>query len=114
MVWAGWGVSPPADPSTSRTRPPYPPLFPRLPLQLVSSGGSDPRPLRDIVLPDLSVASARFVDQRANGGLTALHLAVVSGDLDGVQVLLRSGAAILVKSGDRGPACVGGGGAGHG
>lgn len=56
------------------------------------------RPLRDVVLPDLQVKSAKFVDMRSIGGLTPLHFAVVSGKLDAVQALLQSGASIMVKT----------------
>lgn len=56
------------------------------------------RPLRDVVLPDLQVKSAKFVDMRSIGGLTPLHFAVVSGKLDAVQGLLQSGASIMVKT----------------
>lgn len=45
------------------------------------------------------VQACRFIDQRAFGGLTALHFAVVTGSLDAVQALLRAGASIMVKSG---------------
>ena len=57
-----------------------------------------PRPLRDVITHDLSVQSAKFIDQRSIGGLTALHFAAVSGDLDTMQALLRAGASIMVKT----------------
>lgn len=41
---------------------------------------------------------SRFIDQRAFGGLTALHFAVVTGNLEAVQALLRGGASIMVKT----------------
>lgn len=56
------------------------------------------RPLRDVIVSDLQVQACRFIDQRAFGGLTALHFAVVTGNLDAVQALLRAGASIMVKS----------------
>ena len=45
------------------------------------------------------VQACRFIDQRAFGGLTPLHFAVVTGCLEAVQALLRAGASIMVKSG---------------
>lgn len=56
------------------------------------------RPLRDVVSADIQVESAKFIDQRSYGGLTPLHLAAASGNLDAVQVLLHAGAATLVKT----------------
>lgn len=41
----------------------------------------------------------RYIDQRAFGGLTPLHFAVVTGNLESVQALLRAGASIMVKTG---------------
>ncbi|KAI3431476.1 hypothetical protein D9Q98_004528 [Chlorella vulgaris] len=64
--------------------------------QVTTSDGA--RPLRDVIVSDLQVQACRFVDQRAFGGLTALHFAVVTGSLDAVQALLRGGASIMVKS----------------
>lgn len=55
-------------------------------------------PLRDAVLEDMQVRTAKFLDQRSFGGLTALHYATVSGDLDTVMELLRAGASIMVKT----------------
>jgi ankyrin repeat protein len=56
------------------------------------------RLLRDVVTDDLQVRSAKFIDQRSSGGLTALHFAAVSGHLDTLQALLKAGAAIMVKT----------------
>ena len=50
-------------------------------------------------LPAPQVQACRFIDQRAFGGLTPLHFAVVTGCLEAVQALLRAGASIMVKSG---------------
>lgn len=61
------------------------------------------RPLRDVIVSDMQVQACRFIDQRAFGGLTALHFAVVTGNLEAVQALLRGGASIMVKSGARPP-----------
>ena len=55
-------------------------------------------PLRDVVSTDLQVQTAKFIDQRSAGGLTALHFAAVSGNLETLQVLLQSGASIMVKT----------------
>lgn len=55
-------------------------------------------PLRDFVTDDLQVKSAKFIDQRSYGGLTALHFATVAGSLECVQILLRAGAATMVKT----------------
>lgn len=54
--------------------------------------------LRDYLSTDLQVKSAKFIDQRSFGGLTALHFAVVSQNLDCVQILLENGAASMVKT----------------
>ena len=56
------------------------------------------RTLRDIVVPDSQVQSAKYIDRRAFGGLTALHFATVTGNFEAVQVLLKSGAATMVKT----------------
>jgi E3 ubiquitin-protein ligase XBAT32/33 len=56
------------------------------------------RLLRDVITDDLQVHSAKYIDQRSNGGLTALHFAAVSGNLDSLQALLRAGASIMVKT----------------
>jgi len=56
------------------------------------------RLLRDVVTEDLQVRSAKFIDQRSTGGLTALHFAAVSGNLDSLLALLRAGAALMVKT----------------
>jgi len=56
------------------------------------------RTLRDIVVPDSQVQSAKYIDHRAFGGLTALHFATVTGNLEAVQVLLNAGAATMVKT----------------
>ncbi|KAG7670424.1 hypothetical protein Ndes2526A_g00178 [Nannochloris sp. 'desiccata'] len=56
------------------------------------------RLLRDVITDDLQVRSAKFIDQRSSGGLTALHFAAVSGNLDSLQALLRAGAALMVKT----------------
>lgn len=56
------------------------------------------RPLRDVVSTDLQVHTSKFIDQRSFGGLTPLHFAAVSGDLDTMQVLLHAGAATMVKT----------------
>ncbi|KAL4440336.1 hypothetical protein ABPG75_003337 [Micractinium tetrahymenae] len=65
---------------------------------LVAGPDGSSRPLRDVVVPDLQVQACRFIDQRAFGGLTALHFAAVTGCLEAVQALLRAGASIMVKS----------------
>ena len=48
----------------------------------------------------MQVSSCRYVDQRAFGGLTALHFAAVTGSLEAAQALLRAGASLLVKTGE--------------
>ena len=55
-------------------------------------------PLKDTILQDLQVRSAKYIDQRSFGGLTALHYAVVSCDLNTVMEMLRAGASIMVKT----------------
>ena len=64
------------------------------------------RPLRNVLVQDLTVQSCRYIDQRAYGGLTALHFAVVTGQLDAVLALLQAGASIMVKTGRSGLAGV--------
>lgn len=39
----------------------------------------------------------RYIDTRAEGGLTALHLAALSGTLACVQLLLEAGASMMVR-----------------
>lgn len=58
----------------------------------------NPRPLRDVVSTDLQVQTAKYIDQRSVGGLTALHFGAVSGNLETLQVLLQAGASIMVKT----------------
>lgn len=55
-------------------------------------------PLRECLVDDIQVSSAKYIDQRSFGGLTPLHFATVAGSIDSVQVLLRRGAAIMVKT----------------
>lgn len=55
-------------------------------------------PLRECLVNDPQVKSAKFIDQRSFGGLTALHFAAVAGSLESAQILLRRGAAIMVKT----------------
>lgn len=69
---------------------------------LVAGADGSSRPLRDVVVNDLQVQTCRFIDQRAYGGLTALHFAAVTGSLEAVQALLRAGSSIMVKSGEWG------------
>lgn len=54
--------------------------------------------LRDYVSDDLQVQSAKYIDQRSFGGLTALHFAAVAGNLECVQLLLKFGAATMVRT----------------
>lgn len=56
------------------------------------------RPLKDCIVTDIQIKSARFIDQRSYGGLTPLHFAVVSGNVEAVRVLLQAGAASMVRS----------------
>lgn len=62
------------------------------------SPADGPRPLKDVVVKDIQVGTARYIDQRAFGGLTALHFAAVTGNLEVLMVLLKSGASLLVKT----------------
>lgn len=64
----------------------------------VVPGPQGPRRLRDVIVEDMQVSSCRYIDQRAFGGLTALHFAVVTGNLEAVQALLQAGASIMVKT----------------
>ncbi|KAK2076924.1 hypothetical protein QBZ16_005152 [Prototheca wickerhamii] len=57
-----------------------------------------PVPLRDVILHDVQVGQAKFIDLRSYGGLTPLHCCVVTGRLDAVRVLLLAGAAIMVRT----------------
>lgn len=54
--------------------------------------------LRDVVTSDFAVQTAKYVDLRAFGGLTALHFAVISGRVDALQALLSGGAATMPKT----------------
>ncbi|WPT13214.1 Putative E3 ubiquitin-protein ligase XBOS32 [Picochlorum sp. SENEW3] len=65
---------------------------------LVDAKGGHKVVLRDYIVQDLQVSQAKYIDQRAFGGLTALHFATVSGNVETVQVLLRRGAATMVKT----------------
>lgn len=58
-----------------------------------------PRRLTDVLCQDMTVQTCRYIDQRAYGGLTPLHFAVVTGKLEAVQALLQAGASIMVKTG---------------
>jgi ankyrin repeat protein len=42
----------------------------------------------------------RYIDTRAENGLTALHLAAHSGELECVRLLLDSGASMMVRTVD--------------
>ena len=42
----------------------------------------------------------RYIDSRAENGLTALHLAAVSGNLECVRLLLDAGASMMVRTVD--------------
>lgn len=55
-------------------------------------------PLRECLVDDIQVSSAKYIDQRSFGGLTPLHFATVAGSIESVQTLLRRGAAIMVKT----------------
>ena len=57
-------------------------------------------PLRSAQVRDMSGVCA-YMDTRAENGLTALHLAALSGTLPCVQLLLEAGASMMV--GLRGP-----------
>ncbi len=43
---------------------------------------------------------ARYIDSRAENGLTALHLAAVNGSLECVRLLLDGGASMMVRTVD--------------
>ncbi len=45
----------------------------------------------------LAAHARRYVDSRAENGLTALHMAAAIGDLDCVQQLLNAGASMMVR-----------------
>lgn len=55
-------------------------------------------PLRECLVNDIQVSSAKYIDQRSFGGLTPLHFATVAGSIESVQILLGRGAAIMVKT----------------
>ena len=42
----------------------------------------------------------RYIDSRAENGLTALHIAAVRGDLKIVKILLDAGASMMVRTVD--------------
>jgi len=65
---------------------------------LVDARGGGKVILRDYIVQDLQVSQAKYIDQRSFGGLTALHFAAVSGSVETVQMLLRRGAATMVKT----------------
>ena len=44
--------------------------------------------------------SCRYIDSRAENGLTALHIAAVRGDLRCVNLLLDAGASMMVRTVD--------------
>ena len=46
------------------------------------------------------VSYCRYIDSRAENGLTALHLAALSGNLECVRLLLDSGASMMVRTVD--------------
>lgn len=48
----------------------------------------------------LDLAAHRYVDSRAENGLTALHMAAALGDLECVQALLGAGASMMVRTVD--------------
>ncbi len=43
---------------------------------------------------------SRYIDSRAENGLTALHLAAYSGSLECVRLLLDGGASMMVRTVD--------------
>ncbi|BDA44275.1 probable E3 ubiquitin-protein ligase XBOS33 at N-terminal half [Coccomyxa sp. Obi] len=56
-------------------------------------------PLRDVRIHDMS-GQCRYVDSRAENGLTALHMAAALGHLACVQALLTAGASMMVRTVD--------------
>ncbi|CAL5218420.1 g96 [Coccomyxa viridis] len=56
-------------------------------------------PLRDVRVHDMS-GQCRYVDSRAENGLTALHMAAALGDLACVKILLGAGASMMVRTVD--------------
>ena len=46
------------------------------------------------------LSAARYIDSRAENGMTALHLAAVEGHLAAVNVLLADGASMMVRTVD--------------
>jgi ankyrin repeat protein len=50
------------------------------------------------VARDLLQSCDRYIDTRAEGGMTALHLAALSGTLACVQLLLEAGASMMVTT----------------
>ncbi len=44
----------------------------------------------------------RYIDSRAENGLTALHLAIIAGSLPCIQALLAAGADLMLQTVDQG------------
>ena len=56
-------------------------------------------PLRTVRVLDMS-GQCRYIDSRAENGLTALHIAAAAGSLAGVRALLDGGASLMVRTVD--------------
>ncbi len=56
--------------------------------------------LKKLCLINASVFIFRYIDSRAENGLTALHLAAVNGSLECVRLLLDGGASMMVRTVD--------------
>ena len=56
-------------------------------------------PLRTVRVLDMS-GQCRYIDSRAENGLTALHIAAAAGSLAGVRALLAGGASLMVRTVD--------------
>ncbi len=48
--------------------------------------------------PGVRVGCCRYVDTRAEKGMTALHMAALTGTLLCVQILLEAGASMMVRT----------------
>ena len=48
----------------------------------------------------------RYMDSRAENGLTALHLAIISGSFNCVQLLLAAGADVMLETVDQGASSI--------
>ncbi|KAK9808944.1 hypothetical protein WJX72_006738 [[Myrmecia] bisecta] len=55
--------------------------------------------LKHVRVHDMS-GQCRYIDSRAENGMTALHLAAMAGELDCVQALLSAGASMMVRTVD--------------